>query len=200
MRTTEPHAEPDWFSLGRRVRERYDGWRQNQRGDCARLRRCTSALEVQMEGAFWRLVADVPQERRAEMAPLVLCFACCGSLGEEKGGFRFGHYLRNGLARDRKLDDAKVTRFRQLLAAREPDEFHHRLRRLLTHIKTPLDWGVLTRDVIRWGGGRYQNPAWRDEVCRQWAQDFYDERFHEADEAVEAEADQTTQTTEGEHS
>lgn len=179
MTTAAPSTRTDWKALGRAARARYDDRQATSPGDRATLRRCALPSEIVLEGSFWRLAEDVPFPLRSRLAPVVLLYPCCDAKVDAQ--FRFGRYLHVALVREgERADDKRSLRFRQLIAARDEGELAARLRRLLTFTKAPVDWGVVTDDLVRWSfGGRS-----RDLVLRAWAQDFYSELPISRDEVV----------------
>lgn len=143
----------------RGVRRRYD---QLDRGKTAPIRRCRTADDVALEGAYWRIGAELaPTERH--LPHVVLLFPVVPHATSDK--FSFGRYLRGHLGDS----DGATLRFRRLLDSRDRDELDHRLRRVLRLVagdRVPVDWGVLGVDIIWFfaEGGT---------VRRRWAQDFF---------------------------
>jgi CRISPR type I-E-associated protein CasB/Cse2 len=151
----------------RAVRRAYDALTP---GDRATLRRCRSAGEIALEGAFWRVVSTAPEHARPRLASVVACFPAADQLGRFEG-FRSGRHLRRVLQGDRRGEEgAWALPFRQLVQAREPEDVVHRLRRVLRLGGARVDWGVLGKDIFYWG----------DRVRRTWAQDFYSNMKEEA--------------------
>lgn len=143
----------------RGVRRRYD---QLDRGRTAPIRRCRTAGEVALEGAYWR-IGDALAREQGHLPHVVLLFPLAPHAKNEK--FSFGRYLFRQIG-DR---DNAVLRFRRLLDSRDRDELDHRLRgilKLASADRTPVDWGVLGTDIL-WFFGE------RETVRRRWAQDFY---------------------------
>lgn len=170
MSTASQSAWAAYEIHGRAVRARYDDRRVLSLGDRATLRRCASVNEIVLEGAFWRLVEELPYSLRLRFAPAVLLFPCCPAKLDEQ--FRLGRYFRDTLCgQDKRPDNARSLRFRQLIAARDEGELTLRLRRLLTFSKSPVDWGVVAADLLRWNDGERS----RGFVLRRWAQDYYAE-------------------------
>lgn len=150
----------------RLVRRTYDALGP---GEQAILRRCRTADEVLLEGAFWRVVRSATPEVRSRLAPVVACFPGAKQLRAANGGFRTGTFLRRLVPAKSTLRAQDSLRFRQLVECRDRDELVHRLRRVLTHLAAPVDWGVLGPDIYYWGDG----------VRRRWTQDFYAPLKHE---------------------
>lgn len=143
----------------RGARARYD---QLTRGQTAPLRRCRSADEVALEGAFWRVAGALGREER-HLAQVVLLFPLAPQSPSEK--FSFGRYLRNELPGG----DGASLRFRRLLDSRDWDELSHRLRgilKLASRNAAGVEWGALGLDILWFF-------AESDNVRRRWAQDFY---------------------------
>lgn len=143
----------------RSVRRRYDGL---DRGKTAAIRRCRSADDVALEGAYWRLGEAVAREQ-SHLPHVVLLFPLASHTTKDR--FSFGGHLRTQLG-----DRAGATlRFRRLLGSRDRDELDHRLRGLLKLAggdRSPVDWGILGTDIL-WFFAESGN------VRRRWAQDFY---------------------------
>jgi CRISPR type I-E-associated protein CasB/Cse2 len=127
-------------------------------GDRAILRRCRTASEVLLEGAFWRIKQGIEADPN-RVAQVVVCFPAVKQ--QSSDNFRFGSFLRG----DKEPKDGDILRFRQLLQVQDSDELTHRLRRLLTHIDRAVDWGALGRDIFYFFSS--------DRSKRAWAQDFY---------------------------
>jgi CRISPR type I-E-associated protein CasB/Cse2 len=89
--------------------------------------------------------------------------------------------LRRGLAARSGTEEGIALRFRQLVAARTPDELARRLRSIAKLVAQPVDWGTLTEDVLQWCGG----DRAREAVLRRWAQDFYGSIEDETDSSDE---------------
>lgn len=176
MTTTDHDPNNDLGSHGRQLRAAWDALSP---GDKAILRRCATASELQLEGAYWRLVRAVPRNLQARAALTVLCFPSCAARTDT--GFRLGGFLRDALLKDaRGGADKNPLRFRQLIGCRTPEELGHRLRRLLKHIDSPVDWGVVFRDLTAWAGA---DDA-RERVSRRWARDFYTDDADDRDDAT----------------
>jgi CRISPR system Cascade subunit CasB len=143
----------------RAVRKSYDAL---SRGDRATLRRASSGDEMQLEGAFWRLAGYVPQSFRPRLASVVACFPAGPQL-RHPGGFRVGSFLRRESKGTGPPKASDALLFRRLLASEGLDQLTHEMRRVLTRLDAPVDWGVLGCDMVYWG----------DSVRRRWAQDFY---------------------------
>lgn len=142
----------------RAVRRRYDALK---RGETAPLRRCHSAADASLEAVYWRIGEKLAQQR-ADLAHVAVLFPLAQQAKPSARPFTFGQFLR------RKLGDGDgaALRFRRLVSSADRDELVHRLRgvlRLACADKTPIDWGVLGADILRFG----------DHVRRAWAQDFY---------------------------
>jgi CRISPR type I-E-associated protein CasB/Cse2 len=143
----------------REVRRKYDAL---DRGASAPLRRCRSADEVALEGAFWRIGGDIARQQRG-VANVVLLFPAAPHATMPR--FSFGHYLHTQIGER----SSGALRFRRLLDSRDRGELDHRLRgvvKLAASDRAPVDWGVLGRDILWFF-------AESDRVRRQWAQDFY---------------------------
>lgn len=143
----------------RDVRMRYD---RLERGRTAPIRRCRSANELALEGAYWRIGDALAREQR-HFVHVVLLFPLAKHATNER--FSFGRYLHRQVG-DR---DNAVMRFRRLLDSRDRDELDHRLRgmlRLAGADDVPVDCGVLGTDILWFF-------ADSDSVRRRWAQDFY---------------------------
>ncbi len=152
----------------RRVRHAYD---RLGPGPKAILRRCQSANDVLAEGWFWRLLsmAEVERNDARWVARLVLCFP----VAEHKDApqFDLGHHLRKRLYAKVGPNDlpARAIAFRRLLAARDPEDLTHQMRRVLQRAAQPrdagskVDWAVLGASMMMFGDG----------VRRRWASTFY---------------------------
>lgn len=143
----------------RTVRARYD---KLERGRTAPLRRCRTADEVALEGAYWQ-VGDALARTERHLPHVVLLFPLAKQ--SKSSAFSFGRYLRVHLGDG----EGAALRFRRILDCRERDELDHRLRgilRLAAADGAPLDWGVLGTDILWFF-------AESDAVRRRWAQDFY---------------------------
>lgn len=143
----------------RAVRRKYD---LLDRGTTAPIRRCRTADEVALEGAFWRIGGDIAHQQRA-VASVVLHFPIVPH--RDRANFSFGGYLHARIAKSA----SGTLRFRRLLDSRDRDELDHRLRgilRLAASDRSPVDWGVLGRDIL-WFFGE------GGHVRRRWAQEFY---------------------------
>ncbi len=156
----------------RGVRRRYD---QLDRGTTAPIRRCRTADDVALEGAYWRSGAEQASKER-HLPHVVLLFPLVPHATSEK--FSFGRYLRRQLGDS----DGAALRFRRLLDSRDRDELDHRLRRVLRLAATdraPVDWGVLGVDILWF-------LAEGGSVRRRWAQDFYTPASREVSPAAPA--------------
>jgi CRISPR type I-E-associated protein CasB/Cse2 len=143
----------------RGVRKRYD---ELGRGKTATLRRCRTADEVALEGAYWRVANTLARDQRY-LTHVVLLFPFATHARKE--AFSFGHYLRRTVG---DLESATL-RLRRLLDARDRDELDHRMRgllRLAAASGMPVDWGELGKDILWFF-------ASSDAVRRRWTQDFY---------------------------
>lgn len=143
----------------RAVRGRYDAL---PRGATAPLRRCRTADEVELEGAYWRVGGALAREQR-RLPHVVLLFPLAPQVS--RIDFAFGRYLRSRVGES----DGAVQRFRRVLDSRDPDELDHRLRGLLKLASAGehgVDWGSLGVDLLWFF-------AESDRVRRRWAQDFY---------------------------
>jgi len=173
-------SKPDWLQIGREARAVYDDDRRMSRGDRAALRRCGTPDEIQLEGAFYQLATGVPPRGRPALAAAACCYPACKSGPREN--FRFGSWLHARMKGDRReLRDGDAMKFRRLLSSTDLADLTHQLRRTLTQLGAPIDWGALTRDLYFWS----QGGASRDRVRRAWAQDFYagtDEALHSTQE------------------
>lgn len=150
----------------RDVRRRYD---LLDRGTSASLRRCRTASDVALEGAYWRIGGDIAHQQKW-VASVVLLFPTAPHATTAR--FSFGRYLQQQVGESSN----GALRLRRLLACRDRDELDHRLRgvlKLAASDRAPVDWGVLGRDVLWFF-------AESDRVRRQWAQDFYAPRFDTA--------------------
>lgn len=143
----------------REVRGQYD---KLSRGQIASLRRCRSADEIALDGTYWRVGGSLAQ-REVHLRHVVLLFPLAHHA--RQGRFSFGRFLSHQLGDT----DGAALRFRRLLDSRDRDDLDHRLRgilRLACPDKTPVDWGVLGKDILWFF-------AESDAVRRRWAQDFY---------------------------
>ena len=141
------------------VRQCYD---QLDRGKIARLRRCHSAKEVELEGTYWRIGGELAHQRK-RLSHVVLQFPLAAHTNSAR--FQFGTYLRHNL----DDNDGATLRFRRLLASRDNEELDHRLRGILKlagRDRAPINWGLLGKDIL--------NFLHEDDfVRRQWSQNFY---------------------------
>lgn len=167
-----PHA---LVTHGRQLRAAWDALKERSPGEAATLRRCATANDLHLEGAYWRLVSVLPDNLRAKAAVTVLCFPACAARTDQ--GFRLGSFLRDALIGDKRGGEKNPLRFRQLLACRTPEELAHRLPRLLKHLNLAVDWGVVFRDLTAWAGSEDA----RERVSRRWARDFYTADANEPD-------------------
>jgi CRISPR type I-E-associated protein CasB/Cse2 len=145
----------------RAVRRRYDAL---DRGDTAPLRRCRTAGEVVLEGAYWR-VGGALARTQYHLSHVVLLFPLAPQARSPARAFSAGRFLRRQLG---DADGARL-RVRRLLDSRDRDELDHRLRgvlRLACSDGARVDWGVLGGDILWFF-------ADSDNVRRRWAQDFY---------------------------
>lgn len=157
-----------WVSTGRRLRDAYDAPSFGP-GPRAELRRERTSAELAFNGHFLSLVgrAGLGVEDLDALAPVVWLFPAAEH--RASGRFELGKYLRQEIFHDVKNKDlpTRARRFRQLIAAHERDERLHHLRRLLVHAfqrnRRPVDWGVLTHDLTRFG----------DLTRRRWAESFF---------------------------
>ncbi len=162
--------------IGRRLRDTYD---RLDRGERATLRRCTTVDEMLLEGAFWRLrrLAGADDRDPEEAAQVVVLFPSCEA--RVGPGFTLGRFLFASLNAEQQRATKTPMRLRQLLACRDRDALVHRLRRLLTAIGKPVDWGALYADLSWWRRGE----ASRDRVARRWVRDFFDDNSPDAPDA-----------------
>jgi CRISPR type I-E-associated protein CasB/Cse2 len=156
----------------RAVRSRYDAL---DRGKTAQIRRCRTADDVALEGAYWR-IGEALAYAQGHLPHVVLLFPLAPQAVGVGERFSFGRYLR------RQIGDSEgaTLRFRRVLDSRDRDELDHRLRgilRLAAGDRTPLDWGVLGIDILWFF-------AESDSVRRRWAQDFYAPTLQEASARV----------------
>jgi CRISPR type I-E-associated protein CasB/Cse2 len=145
----------------RGVRARYD---HLDRGKTAQLRRCRTADDVALEGAYWRIGEALAREQW-HLPHVVLLFPLAPQAASAEEKFSLGRYLRRQIGDS----DGATLRFRRLLDSRDRDELDHRLRgmlRLAAGDHAPVDWGALGMDVLWFF-------AESDSVRRRWAQDFY---------------------------
>ena len=152
----------------RAVRRRYD---QLERGNSAQIRRCRTADDVSLEGAYWRIGEALAHKQR-QLPHVVLLFPLVPQASSPGRRFSFGRYLRTQLGDS----DGATLRFRRLLDSRDRDDLDHRLRgilRLAAGDHAPLDWGVFGTDILWFF-------AESDSVRRRWAQDFYAPTSREA--------------------
>jgi CRISPR type I-E-associated protein CasB/Cse2 len=151
------------LDLLRAVRARYDAL---ERGQIAQLRRCRTAADLELESVYWRVAGDfghaAPTLAR-HLPHVVLLFPQAAH--RISPGFSFGRFLRAQLGESAGAG----LRFRRVLHVEDRDELDHRLRallRLTAASGTPVDWGVLGRDLLWFF-------AESDNTRRRWAQDFY---------------------------
>jgi CRISPR type I-E-associated protein CasB/Cse2 len=152
----------------RGARGRYD---QLDRGKRAQIRRCRTADDVALEGAYWRIGGALAHVEK-HLSHVVLLFPLAPHASKPADRFSFGRHLRRQLGDS----DGATLRFRRLLDSRDRDELDHRLRgilRLAAGDHAPLDWGVLGTDIL-WFFSE------SDSVRRRWAQDFYAPTSQEA--------------------
>ena len=157
----------------RGVRARYD---RLDRGQTAPLRRCRTADDVALEGAFWRIGEALAREQR-HLSHVVLLFPVVPHITRDR--FSFGRYLRAHLGER----DSNALRFRRLLDSRDRDELDHRLRAILKLAAgdgSHVDWGILGKDMLWFF-------AESDDVRRRWAQDFYAPISSEITRSVDSE-------------
>lgn len=161
----------EWAAVLRQLRSVYDDDARFGRGYRAVLRRAGTSEELLAEGAYWYLVsaAQVPQELRYRVAPVVLCFPAAVMI--EDKNFSLGRWLRRSIYEDVADADLpqRAVRFRRLLAVGPGEREHlvHHLRKLIQHGATKsnagIDWGVVGADILGWG----------ESVRRRWAADFF---------------------------
>jgi CRISPR type I-E-associated protein CasB/Cse2 len=157
-RNDQTHALRDAL---RAVRGRYD---QLDRGKTAQIRRCRTADDVALEGAYWKIAAALAHSQR-HLPHVVLLFPLAPQASSSARRFSVGRHVRTKLGDS----DGATLRVRRLLDSRDRDDLDHRLRgilRLAAGDHAPLDWGVLGTDILWFF-------AERDNVRRRWAQDFY---------------------------
>jgi CRISPR type I-E-associated protein CasB/Cse2 len=178
----------------RAMRARFDGERDERGrrplrpGEVAAIKRLGSVSDALLDGAFWGLanpllalllsreqrpetLSDEQLERRRDGWATALAVVVCayGSAPAAQGHERFGQWLRRGLEARSGTEEGIALRFRQLVAARTPDELARRLRSIAKLVAQPVDWATLTEDVLQWCG----SDRAREAVLRRWAQDFY---------------------------
>ena len=180
-KTEKNHQADTLREALRAVRRRYD---HLDRGTTAQIRRCRTADEVALEGAYWRIAQALAQQQW--LPHVVLLFPLAPHASNQGRRFSFGGYLHRQLGDG----DGATLRFRKLLDSHDPDDLDHRLRsilRLAAGDHAPLDWGVLGTD-IRWFF------AESDGVRRRWAQDFYAPTSREASPRALPSATESTPT------
>lgn len=120
----------------RSVRRRYD---QLDRGKTAQIRRCRTADDVALEGAYWKIGETLAYAQR-HLPHVVLLYPMAPHASISGRRFSFGRYLRRQIGDS----DGATLRFRRLLDSRDREELDHRLRgilRLAAGDHAPVDWG-----------------------------------------------------------
>jgi CRISPR type I-E-associated protein CasB/Cse2 len=146
----------------RAVRRNYD---KLSRGARARLRRCSSAEELRLLGAFYQ-VADGLQREQPHLHHVVYLFAFAEQLPKLPAHWSFGVFLR------RRIADSPTGRhrFERLLAANSRRELDRHCRELLRQCCATsgarVEWGALGQDVLWYF-------AQSDRVRVKWAQGFF---------------------------
>ena len=127
----------------RDVRKRYDLLR---RGETAAIRRCRSADEVALEGAYWRIGEGLAHKER-HLPHVVLLFPLAKHGTVDR--FSFGRYLR------RQLGDSggASLRVRRLLDSRDRDDLDHR-EHVALELSIILRQGWTRGRAPRAGGGQ----------------------------------------------
>jgi CRISPR type I-E-associated protein CasB/Cse2 len=115
---------------------------------------------------YWRVAGDFSKNSSnfaRHLPHVVLLFPYASQ--RTKTGFSVGRFLRDHLGDKTGAN----LRFRRVLSVESRDELDHRLRallRLTAGSGSPVDWGVLGRDMLWFF-------AESDATRRRWAQDFY---------------------------
>lgn len=156
-----------WRDKGRRLRSTYDAPEFGP-GPRAELRRVKQPADILLEGHYLTLLARLGLgEDARSLAPVVWLYPFAAHRPSDE--FQLGRYLRQEIFADVKDADlpGRARRIRQLVAARDSDECSHHLRRLLVHAyqrnRRPVDWGVVTQDLVYFG----------DRTRRRWAESFF---------------------------
>ncbi|MDP3276798.1 MAG: type I-E CRISPR-associated protein Cse2/CasB [Deltaproteobacteria bacterium] len=179
-------------SAARTMRERFDREKHVVRplrsGDVAAIKRYATVGDALVDGAFWALFnehknlfagANADETELDRVASAVAIAVC--TFGAARAGApsrSLGAWIASGLRAKGLPEGGANLRFRQLAAARTPDELVRRLRALLKLIGLPVDWGVVVKDVLHWS----KSAGSRERVTRAWARGFYGSTDDEADD------------------
>lgn len=171
------------FLKGPVVCEKLLSWRKSldeNLGERARLRRAESPDDVLLTEAFFRFLADMPDEwaEPKQLPASALVAAVVAQVNShEKHQYEtisFAAQLatpRDGGEKPRMSE----LRFRQLQKSRDPDEFYRRLLRALGILDKNVNILSLTNDILHWmyeyRKGVDRDPQDRLAFC--WANDYY---------------------------
>lgn len=142
--------------IAKTIRNRYDNLHNRQ---ISAIKRCHVTEDLKLESSYYTLI----REFKGDLSGVVILFPYASQV-IDASNFYFGSYLKNNLAN--LSEDSKERRFRQLVDSQDKDQLTHRLRGLLKISDSPVDWGVLGSDILRffWQGG---------SVKKSWAEGFY---------------------------
>ena len=149
---------------------------EENRGDCAELRRCRTPDEVLLTEAYHKMRcrfvgAKVEfQDQRLGAVVGLLSHVRTHSPAE------FGSLGAAMAATKEESDSAKVSRlrFRRLLQIEDYDKIFHRLIGVVRLLDRAVDVRVLAKDVFYW------SPDPKKRVRRDWATDYYAYALEEA--------------------
>jgi len=148
---------------------------RNDRGECARLRRCETPLEAALCKSVFRLRTQLPFWNNQ---PEILA-ALAGILSHVESDDRSASFAKQ-LARPKEAGGKSLLsehRFQKMMKSRDWDEFYQSLRRVLQVMRKQANVLSLADGIIRWGReyGRTAEIPPGKGLNFFWSQEFFTE-------------------------
>jgi len=158
----------------------WHGWLNDNRGDCARLRRAERPEDVLLTEAFFHFLQRMPDSfggKIPEDQRLFICAAVAGLVSHIKENLksnRFAEQLATPAGKGKKAPMSEL-RFQQLQKSRTTDEFYLRVIRAIRLLDGKVNVSSLANDIIHWHK-EFNNQLNREPPKRlavRWATDYF---------------------------
>jgi len=151
---------------------------EDERGDRARLRRCSEAIQVMLEPGFYRLLNALESWETYRIHALAMAAGLISHLktNSAEKGVRFGHQLGKSKEGSSKPRISQL-RFSQLQKCRNPEEFYVHVRRIIQLLDRNANVLSLAEFVLAWDR-EYNGKIERDPSRRlqfRLANDYFTE-------------------------
>ncbi|MBC8948637.1 MULTISPECIES: type I-E CRISPR-associated protein Cse2/CasB [Xenorhabdus] len=143
----------------------------------AELKRCQDIEAVTFTEGFRALWFSLPEDitKEAEQKTVTLWAMIAVTLVYVKTNTTTNLATAAGTKTENDKPIVSTHRFAQLQAAKTPDEFIMRLRRILQQLKGQVSVLSLAKDIEQWMWEYHHPRAYRanKRLCVQWAMDYY---------------------------